>query len=121
MNTADDNYLSSFETMISDIRDNVQAEDHTLLEIFDIYAQEARFSRFVFDSDIKELNPGSSILEVGAGMLLLSCQLQKEGFNVVALEPLGEGFSHFTKLQRLVKNYACEHKVEPHYLGCSAE
>lgn len=116
-----DIYFPDFETLISDIRANMLKENEDLLESFDIYAQEARFSRFVFDSDIKKLIPGASILEVGAGMMLLSCQLKKEGFNVTALEPLGEGFSHFAHLQRLVKSYAVEHKIEPVYLECGAE
>lgn len=120
-NTVEGAYLADFEILISDIRASVLKEDDALAESFDIYAQEARFSRYVFDSDIKKLKPGASILEVGAGMLLLSCQLKKEGFDVTALEPLGDGFSHFAHLQRLVKIYATESQIEPIYLECGAE
>ena len=120
-NTIEGTYQAGFENLISDIRTIVLREDKTLLDSFDIYAQEARFSRFVFDSDIKKLKPGASILEIGAGMMLLSCQLKKEGFNMTALEPFGDGFSHFAHLQRLVKNYAAESEIEPIYLECGAE
>ncbi len=38
--------------------------------------------------------------------MLLSCQLVREGFSVTALEPVGEGFSHFTKLRLFVVEQA---------------
>lgn len=120
-NNIEKNSSADFEILISGIREGVLKEDTGLVESFDIYAQEARFARFVFDSDLKKLKPGASVLEVGAGMMLLSCQLRREGFNVIALEPLGDGFSHFSHLQRLVKSYAAEHKIEPTYLECGAE
>lgn len=120
-NAIEGTYQAGFEKLISDIRAVVLEEDKTLLDSFDIYAQEARFSRSVFDPDIKKLKPGASILEVGAGMMLLSCQLKKEGFNITALEPFGDGFSHFSHLQKLVKDYAAESEIEPSYLECGAE
>lgn len=110
-----------FEQLISDIRQRVPHDDGKLLELFDTYAQEARFARQLLDSDFRALKQGASILEVGAGMMLLSCQLQREGYRVTALEPFGEGFSHFTRLQGLVKEYAGSHHIEPDYIENIAE
>jgi hypothetical protein len=39
---------------------------------------------------------GAAVLEIGAGSLLLNCQLMKEGFAITTLEPLGAGFSDFS-------------------------
>ena len=112
---------NDFESLISDIRSIVLNVDDALLDSFDIYAQEARFARRIFDSDLCKLPPGAAVLEVGAGMMLMSCQLVREGFDVTALEPFGEGFSHFATLQKLIKDYAAENDIEPLYLECGAE
>lgn len=82
-----------------------------LLALFDICAAEAAFGRRYIDSDLACVRPGGSILEVGAGSLLLSCQLMREGFDVTALEPVGEGFSHFDQMRQLVL-------VAAHSQGC---
>lgn len=73
-----------------------------LLSLFDTCASEAVFGRRFIANDLKKLKPGSTILEVGAGSLLLSCQLVREGFRVTALEPSGIGFSHFDRLRQIV-------------------
>ena len=112
---------NDFESLISDIRSSVLDLDDAMLDYFDIYAQEARFARHIFDADLCKLRPGAAVLEVGAGMMLLSCQLVREGFDVTALEPFGEGFSHFATLQKLIKDYAAENDIEPLYLECGAE
>jgi SAM-dependent methyltransferase len=73
-----------------------------LLGLFDTYAAEAEFGRRFIDSDLDRLPPGAKVLEVGAGSLLLSCQLVREGFDVTALEPAGTGFSHFERMKAIV-------------------
>jgi SAM-dependent methyltransferase len=113
--------VPDFGQLISDIRQQIPCDDNDLLSLFDTYAQEARFARQVFDVDFSKLKQGSSILEVGAGMMLLSCQLQREGYQVTALEPFGEGFSHFARLQGLVKEYAGNRHIEPAYMATTAE
>jgi SAM-dependent methyltransferase len=110
-----------FDDLISAVRALVHENDAELEEIFDVYAQEARFSRTVFDDDFRRLPGQAAILEVGAGMMLLSCQLVREGFSVTALEPVGEGFSHFSRLQEIVRHFAAKHSIEPDYLECRAE
>ena len=73
-----------------------------LLPLLAIHSEEAKFAHNQISSDLSILKPGSKILEVGAGTLLLSCQLQREGFQVTALEPTGVGFSHFDRLRKIV-------------------
>jgi SAM-dependent methyltransferase len=74
-------------------------------EYFDIYANEARFGFSVIDAEFNALQPGSLIMEVGAGMLLLSGYLANRGMEVYALEPIAGGFSHFCELQNAVLRY----------------
>ncbi|MGB5012341.1 MAG: methyltransferase domain-containing protein [Candidatus Dechloromonas phosphoritropha] len=77
-----------------------------LLPLLDTYSAEALFGRRYIDSDLDSLQSGARILEVGAGSLLLSCQLMREGFEVTALEPIGDGFSHFDQMRQIVMDKA---------------
>ncbi len=98
------------------------AVDHSdLLPLFDTFAQEARFCRRWLAPSLDYLTGGSRILEVGAGLLLVSCQLQKEGFAVTALEPIGIGFSSFSELQGLILKYAEDHRFAPTIIPISIE
>jgi len=115
------NPSEDIESLISGVRDRISAQGADLLSLFDTYAQEARFARAVFDSSLRGLPPSASVLEIGAGMMLLSAQLQREGFQVTALEPVGEGFSHFARLQRFVTDYAGEQGIAPAILASTAE
>lgn len=92
-----------------------------LLNLFEIYAAEAKFGREFIGSDLAELKFGSKILEVGAGSLLLSCQLVREGYQVVALEPIGDGFSHFEKMRQHVLKYSKSKECAPEVLDLNAE
>jgi hypothetical protein len=94
--------LPSIEIWLNDVRNNVLINEPNMLSIFDIYRGEALFGRSYIAHDLAQLEKGATILEVGAGALLLSCQLIREGFNVVALEPVGDGFSHFDRMRELV-------------------
>lgn len=84
------------------VRERVQDVSPSLLPLFEDYAGEARFGLDIIGADLESLPPGSAILEIGAGMVLLSCVLQRRGFQVVALEPIGEGFSHIDRLRDIV-------------------
>ena len=84
-----------------------------LQRLFEVFAQEARFGRTWLAPSLARLKTGNEILEIGSGLMLLSCQLMKEGFAVTALEPIGTGFSHFSELQELVLNYARERGIAP--------
>ncbi|OUL82343.1 class I SAM-dependent methyltransferase [Paraburkholderia hospita] len=92
-----------------------------LIELFDEYAGEMRFGRSLIDKNIRALKPGAAILEVGAGSLLLSCSLQKEGFKVTALEPIGSGFTHFSRMQAIVLEYAEQQNIAPTVLRSEGE
>ena len=109
------------ELLISGVRSRISAQAADLLPLFDIYAQEARFARAVFQSSLSGLPRSAKILEIGAGTMLLSAQLQHEGFQVTALEPVGEGFSHFTRLQKSVLEYAGEQGIAPALLASTGE
>ena len=92
-----------------------------LLSMFDTYSQEAIFGRRFIEQDIQTLNIGSRILEVGAGSLLLAYQLVREGFEVSALEPIGQGFSHFGKMRQLIIDSAYDHGYSIDLLDIPAE
>ena len=64
---------------------------------------------------------GSSVLEIGAGMLLLSCALQAAGYRVSALEPIGSGFSHLDRLRQIVWDYATRQGCAPKLDSIKAE
>lgn len=101
----------SIEFWLKRVRFRFAKDKPELLTLFDTYAAEAEFGWHYIDSDLRRLRPGGKILEVGAGSLLLSCQLAREGFDVTALEPVGDGFSHFDQMRQLVL-------VEAHSHGC---
>lgn len=103
------------------MREYVEEKAPQLLSLLDIYAAEARFGRTFIHTDLAGLPHGTSILEVGAGALLLSCQLQREGFGVTALEPLANGFSHFGHLRTLVMERAKTKGFMPRVLDLPAE
>lgn len=109
------------DTMTSSIRSMIMVEAPDLLGLFDEYAGEMKFGRALLESNLETLDRGSSILELGAGSLLLSCQLQYEGFNVTALEPIGSGFSHFSRLQAIVLRHAVQHNFAPKLLRIAGE
>jgi SAM-dependent methyltransferase len=99
------NHLQRFGDIggfIADVRESILAHDRTHQHNFDIYANEARFGLSVIQDDLNHLDHGAEIMEIGAGMLLLSGYLAHKGFRVHALEPIGEGFSLLRTLQSAV-------------------
>ena len=112
---------SGIEAFVAGLRLHIEQQAPQLLTHYDTYAAEASFGRQWLDKELVKLPLGSSILEIGAGMFLLACQLQREGFSVTALEPVGGGFSHFHQLQEQVISYAREHGALPILLRCTAE
>lgn len=89
--------------------------------LFEIYAEEASFARKLIEKNLADLPFGANILEVGAGMLLLSCQLQREGYHVTAIEPIDPAFNHFHTLQKVVLEYATKHRFFPRLISEKAE
>lgn len=98
---------SFIDVMVKVIRE--QHPGHAPL--FESYAQEARFGREWIAGELAKLSSGDEILEIGGGMMLLACQLAKEGYNITALEPVGSGFGHFYELQKLVLSHAASHGI----------
>lgn len=113
--------LPSMESWLSDVRKHVLSIAPSMLSILAVYEGEARFGRRYITDDLARLAKSATVLEVGAGSLLLSCQLVREGFDVVALEPMGEGFSHFERLRELILERAETLDCVPQMLNQSAE
>lgn len=113
--------LAPMETWLDDVRQHIFVNEPSMLSIFDIYRGEALFGRSYIANDLAHMPKGATILEVGAGSLLLSCQLVREGFNVVALEPVGDGFSHFERLRELILERANVFNCVPELLNQRAE
>lgn len=113
--------LVTMEAWLNNVRNHVLANEPNILPIFDVYRAEALFGRNYIANDLAQLEAGAAIIEIGAGSLLLSCQLIREGFNVVALEPVGSGFSHFNRLRELVLERATELNCIPEMLNQPAE
>jgi len=106
---------------LADVRVYFNDRAPGLLSLLDTYVAEAAFGRCYIASDLERLEPGAKVLEVGAGSLLLSCQLVREGFEVTALEPTGTGFSHFAKLRDMVLERAAALGCLPRILNRTAE
>ncbi len=109
------------EALLKDVAGIVEYQSPHLLRLFQIFAQEARFGRQWLAASLAHIQPGDAVLEIGAGLMLLSCQLASEGYCVTALEPTGEGFSHFSELQEIVLGYAHKRGVAPRLLRIPVE
>ncbi len=109
------------ENWLEEVRSCFIDAPSELQSLFDIYAAEAKFGRNYIADDLKNLGSAARILEVGAGSLLLSCQLKREGFDVTALEPVGNGFSHFDQMQQMILKKACSLECNPTILALPAE
>ena len=96
----------SIQNFIARVRAEVVAYHPAQQEYFDIYANEAIFGLSIIRDDISVLPREATVLEVGAGALLLSGYLASLGLRVFALEPIAAGFSHFHELRSaVVKHY----------------
>lgn len=112
---------NKIDEWLDGMRAHVSAARPLLLPMLDTYIGEARFGRSFIDEDLSRLSRGAAVLEVGAGSLLLSCQLVREGYAVTALEPIAGGFSHFNSLQALVLAHASEIGCAPILLRLDGE
>jgi SAM-dependent methyltransferase len=112
---------ADIEPLLQDLRHAVRREAPQLETLYGIFAQEARVARTWLEPSLQRLAQGATILEVGAGLMLLSCQLAKEGFAVTALEPVGEGFASFAELQELLLRHAGAQGFAPEVLPIPVE
>jgi SAM-dependent methyltransferase len=111
----------SIEWWLADVRAFFIENAPSLLPLFDIYSAEAVFGRRFIALDLEYLKPGARVIEVGAGSLLLSCQLVREGFDVTGLEPTAAGFSHFEQMRQIVQDRATTLGCSPRILNLTAE
>src|SRR5262245_10446436 len=63
------------------------------------YAAECRYGLHLL---LTQLPVGGRILEVGAGLGMLSSYLRRMGHDIIALEPCTSGFDFFTQIQEVV-------------------
>ena len=112
---------SPIEPWLEELRAVVARAAPQLERLFEIFAQEARMGRAWLAPSLERLAPGAAVLEIGAGLMLLGCQLRREGFSVTALEPVGEGFSSFADLQRIVLQHAERRGIAPRLLPIAVE
>lgn len=113
--------FDDFSDWVITVRKYVFEREPALIPFFDKYANEARFGRHWLAPDVVGLPKGAAILEVGAGIMLLSCHLAREGFAVTALEPISEGFSQFEKVRSYVMECARRDGIKYNLLECSVE
>lgn len=113
--------IVNIESWIGEIREIILKNHPELIDLFNTYANEALFGRELIDKNVKQLPKCAQILEIGAGSLILSCQLSREGYAVTALEPVGQGFSHFNALQSVVIDLAKMGGFCPNILEIRAE
>jgi 2-polyprenyl-3-methyl-5-hydroxy-6-metoxy-1,4-benzoquinol methylase len=111
----------SIEEWLAGVRAYFMEVEPDLLPLFNTYAEEATFGRRYIGLDLQCLLPGSKVLEVGAGSMLLSCQLVREGLAVTGLEPTGFGFAHFERMRELILECAKTQGCLPEILDSTAE
>ena len=111
----------SIEWWLADVRAFFIEKAPLLLPLFETYSAEAVFGRRFIALDLERLQPGARVIEVGAGSLLLSCQLVREGFDVTGLEPTASGFSHFEQMRQMVQERATALGCSPRVLSLTAE
>lgn len=111
----------AMNSWLLEVREHLAARAPEMLGILDVYAAEARFGRSFISNDLSNLEKGATVLEVGAGSMLLSCQLVREGFDVTALEPVGDGFTHFERMKTLILDLARLTDCAPKIVDVKAE
>ena len=84
----------------------IALERPDLLDLYFTYQNEAKVARKLLDINLKELNVGAEILEVGGGILALSIQLASEGFKVTTVEPVVEGFTGIAYIMKVFLDIA---------------
>ena len=81
--------------------DLIALERPELVDLFLTYQNEAMEARKFLNESLVKLNKEADILEVGGGILALSVQLASEGFQITAVEPVGEGFTGISYIMEI--------------------
>jgi 2-polyprenyl-3-methyl-5-hydroxy-6-metoxy-1,4-benzoquinol methylase len=91
------------DRLTKEIITETDKEERDVSEALNTYINEARASlAFVEPLLARDIR----ILEIGAGLCVVSLFLKREGFNIIALEPALAGFDFFTSLQEnIIRRY----------------
>lgn len=114
-------FSKQLEEWLNFCREKTLLQDEKLLTVFDVYSAECIYGYERIQKYLVALERSATILEVGAGTLLLSCFLKIIGFNVTGLDPTADGFSHFYRIRRIILQCAEEKNVTPEILNRKAE
>lgn len=101
------------DALLQNLFCKIATESPHLKNLFITFSQEASAGLKWLEPSLKKLYSGDQILEVGGGLMLLSCELVRQGFSVTVVEPIAEGFSDFTELQEFIIKYANEMDIAP--------
>lgn len=100
------NSENKIKELINTIRAEVVSSNPELLGTYEIYANEAAHAYSLILENLHILPSKSKVIEIGAGIMLLSCQLAKDGFDVYALEPISAGFGDFEEIKSIVIDWS---------------
>jgi 2-polyprenyl-3-methyl-5-hydroxy-6-metoxy-1,4-benzoquinol methylase len=112
-----DEFLASVpvDQLSIEIAKRGQSSQLPVTDILSTYINEARVSFALVEN---HLDTNSRILEVGAGLCLLSLFLKKEGHSIVALEPALGGFGLFETAKQVVLDHFSDISLQ--VLTCTA-
>ncbi len=103
-------------SLAREIAGKTDAEPNKIERMLNTYINEARVS---FSLVEKHLSRQSRILEIGAGLCLLSLFLKREGFNIIALEPALGGYGLFDVAKQTLLDHFSDIPLE--VLTCPAQ
>ncbi|MDI9313385.1 MAG: methyltransferase domain-containing protein [Hydrotalea sp.] len=112
---------AGMEKFLAAIETTVRHDAPDLLAAFLVHKKEAEAARAWLDNDLQQLRRGARLLEIGAGVFLLACQLQAEGFQVVAVEPLAPAYGKNATLQKIILAHAKKNNISPTIKNCFIE
>lgn len=113
--------MMAMETYLAQMQAHIAQQAPQLLPVFADYLGEARFGMRLLATDLDTLPAGAVVLEIGAGSHLLSCWLQHLGYRVIAVEPIGGGFSHLDRLREIILDVAAKNGYLPELYALQAE
>jgi len=103
-------------TLVDKIAFGAQENPAVVRNFLETYINEMRVSFHLIESEIRKEN---RILEVGAGLCLLSLFLRREGYSIVALEPAIGGFELFDTARKAIAVHFSD--IDLDILDCTAQ
>jgi len=98
-----------FDTIASQVAARTNKNTGEIAELLSTYANESLVS---LDLVADHLKPDNRILEVGAGLCLLSLYLKNTGFTVIALEPAIGGYGIFEQTKNAILEHFSDLQLE---------